>query len=377
MSALGCTWRLTISTMGFPMRFVLCAGMLLFGQAADSPLRFEPTGHVVARLPSDVAGKLPVGSLTQEQGEAILTLSLLSDDKTPGPSMLGKYERTGNDLTFVPRFPLDAEATYRAVLTVAGNSRSLDMNAPKLAAKSPPTVVKIYPTAGVLPANHLRFYIQFDRPMRGGSALFKHLALLDDSGKEIEEPWLVDEIWDEATNTLILYIHPGRIKWGVELRESMGPVLVEKRRYSLVVRGEWTDLDGNKIGKDVVKNFRTTAEDRNRIELADWKLTAPAAGSREPVTLAFAKSVDCRSLQTGLTVTTAKGTPVAGKIAVGPDEKSWTFTPTEPWSAGPHRVDVSADLEDVAGNTPMRAFDVDLVELPRPTQKLRFDFEPR
>ena len=143
--------------------------------------------------------------------------------------------------------------------------------------------------------------------MRGGKELFKHLAILDDKGKEIDEPWLVDEIWDEENNTLILFIHPGRIKWGVELRDSMGPVLVEKRSYSLVVRGEWTDLDGNKIGKDVVKKFRTTAEDRIRIELADWKLKAPTAGTREPLTLTMSKSIDYRSLQTGLTVTDAKG----------------------------------------------------------------------
>ncbi|HEX3314545.1 MAG TPA: hypothetical protein VHR72_06605 [Gemmataceae bacterium] len=363
------------------MRFVFCAGVLLFAQAAEAPLRFEatPTGQrVVARLPGDVAGKLPAGSLTQEQGETLLTLSLLGNDaKTPGPSMIGKYERAGNDLTFTPRFPLDAGATYRAVLTVVGHSTPLDFRTPKLAAKSPPKVVHIFPTADVLPANHLRFYIQFDRPMRGGRELFKHLTLLDDKGKEIEEPWLVDEIWDEATNTLILYIHPGRIKWGVELRDSMGPVLVEKRTYSLVVRGEWTDLDGNKIGKDVVKRFRTTAEDRKRIELGDWKLTAPKAGTRDAVTLTFPKSIDVRSLQSGLAVANARGQAVAGTAAIGPGEKSWSFTPTEPWQPRSLRVNVSPDLEDDAGNTPTHPFDVDLDALPRPAQRLRIDFEPR
>ena len=108
--------------------------------------------------------------------------------------------------------------------------------------------------------------------MRGGKELFKHLAIRDDKGKEVEEPWLIDEIWDEENNCLILYIHPGRIKWGVELRQLMGPVLVEKRSYTLVVRGAWTDLEGNKIGKDVIKKFHTTAEDRVRLELSDWKL---------------------------------------------------------------------------------------------------------
>ena len=45
--------------------------------------------------------------------------------------------------------------------------------------------------------------------------------------------------------------------------------------------GYFRDLDGNKLGNDTVKKFRTTPEDRVRIELGDWKLTAPAAGTRD------------------------------------------------------------------------------------------------
>lgn len=353
--------------------------MLLVAQA-DPPLRFQETStgrQVVARLPAELAAKLPAGRLTQGQGEAVLTLSLLSENaKMPGPNMLGKYERAGNELTFTPRFPLGAGATYRASLSITGRTMSIDYRMAMLAAKAPPKVVKIYPTADILPANHLRFYIYFDRPMRGGKELFQHLAILDEKGMEIEEPWLVDEIWDEETNCLILYIHPGRIKWGVELRELMGPVLLEKRSYALVVRGAWADLDGNKIGKDMIKKFSTTGEDRVRIELSDWKLTAPTAGQRDPVALTLSKSVDYRSLKTGLTVTNAKNEILQGAIAIGKDEKSWRFTPNQPWQSGPHRVNVSADLEDVAGNTPARPFDMNLLTPKQRPQKLHIEFEP-
>lgn len=363
------------------MRLLLCTGLLLSAQATDAPLRFEPTPtgrQVVARLPAELAGKLPAGRLTQEQGEAVLTLALLAENtKMPGPNMLGKYERTGNELMFVPRFPLSAGAMYRASLRAAGGTTSMDYVMPMLAAKAPPKVVKIYPTADVLPANHLRFYIYFDRPMRGGKELFQHLAILDEKGKEVEEPWLVDEIWDEANNCLILYIHPGRIKWGVELRELMGPVLYEKRTYALVVRGAWTDLEGNKLGKDTIKKFSTTPEDRVRIELGDWKVTAPAAGTRDAVVLTLSKSVDYRSLQTGLMVTSANDETIAGTITIGKDEKSWRFTPIQPWQPGLHHINVSPDLEDVAGNTPSRPFDMDLLTPKRRAQKLQLEFQTR
>jgi hypothetical protein len=362
------------------MTALLCLTLSMVTQTAEA-LRFqatpEMTRQVIATLPAAQAAKLPEGRLTQETGEAILGVSLVADDtKKLGPAMLGKYERTANDLAFTPRFPLEAGQTYRATLKLDGKTLTLDYRVPEVKNQTPPKVLKIYPTADVLPANHLKFYIYFDRPIRGGKEIFKKIVLVDDEGKEIADPWLIDEIWDEASNCLIIYIHPGRIKWGVFLRELLGPVLFEKRSYSLVIRGELTDLEGNKIGNDVIKKFRTTPEDRVRIDVGAWKLTAPKAQSREPLQLTLPKSVDHRSLQRFLNVTDDKGQSVDGKIAIGKDEKSWHFTPTQPWQPRGYRLDIDDQLEDVAGNTPLRPFDLDLRAPKLAPQKLRFEFRP-
>jgi hypothetical protein len=364
------------------MTAYLCFTVALLAQPAEPALRFralpDQGREVVARLPADVAGKLPLGRLTPEQGESLLTLALLGDDKkTPGPAMLGKYERQENELTFTPRFRLDAGQTYRAGLKLDGKLVSLDYLMPAPPPKAPPTVVKIYPTTDVLPANHLKFYIYFDRPMRGGKELFKHIVLIDDKGNEILDPWLIDEIWDEENNCLILYIHPGRIKWGVGLRQILGPVLHEKRQYSLNLRKEWTDIDGNKMSQDVVKKFHTTPEDRVRIALSQWKLAAAKAGTREPLTLTLPKPIDHRSLQRFLSVTDDKGQQVDGKMAIGGEEKTWQFTPNTVWRNHGYRLEIGGELEDVAGNTPLRPFDLDLKAPKLGPQKLRFDFQPR
>ena len=109
----------------------------------------------------------------------------------------------------------------------------------------------------------------------------------------------------------------------------------------------------------------------------DWKLTSPTVGTRDALALTFPKSIDYRSLQSGLTVLNAKGQVIAGAMASDKDEKSWRFTPTQPWQAGAYRVSVSPDLEDVAGNTPSRPFDMDLLTPRWPAQKLHIEFEPR
>src|SRR5262249_19833663 len=201
------------------MTALLCLTLGLFTQTAEA-LRFqatpEMTRQVIATLPAAQAAKLPEGRLTQEAGEAILGVSLVADDtKKLGPPMLGRYERNANDLAFTPRFPLEAGQIYRATLNLDGKTLMLDYRVPIAEAKTPPKVVRIFPTTDILPANHLKFYIYFDRPMRGGKELFKQIVLVDDKGKEISDPWLIDEIWDEENNCLIIYIHPGRIKWGV------------------------------------------------------------------------------------------------------------------------------------------------------------------
>ncbi len=358
------------------MTIFLFLSLGLLAQPGDTPLRFhetKDTHQVIATLPAPQAAKLPAGRLTQEAGEAILSLSLLDDTKKPGPAMLGKYERNARELVFTPRFPLEPGQTYRAVLKLDGESFTEDRRIPELKNQTPPKVLKIYPTTDVLPANHLKFYIYFDRPMRGGKELFKLIELVDDKGNVIDDPWLLDEIWDDENNCLIIYIHPGRIKWGVLLRELLGPVLFEKRSYALVVRGALSDPAGNKLGADVVKKFRTTPEDRVRIDLNGWKLTAPKADTREPLTLTLSKSIDHRSLQRFLKVSDAKGEQIAGVISIGKEEKTWHFTPTQSWRKGSYRLDLDGQLEDVAGNTPVQPFDRDLKSPKLPAQTLRWE----
>ncbi len=351
----------------------------LIAQPADS-VRFQLSkdngARVVAQLLADQAAKLPAGKLTQTQGESVLTVNLLDDEtKKPGPAMLGKYDRDGNDLSFSPRFAFIGGQTYRATLQRDGKPVTINYVMPLPAAKPPLKVLKVYPTTDVLPANHLKFYIYFDRPIRGGMELFKLIQLVDDKGNVIADPWLLDEIWDADNNCLIIYIHPGRIKWGVELRQLLGPVLFEKRNYSLVVKGELSDPEGNKIGKDYIKKFKTTPEDRVRIDVSQWKIAYPKAVGRDPVTVTFPKSIDHRSLDRFLSVTDDKGQPIDGAITIGPEEKTWQFTPTKAWQARTYRLDAEDVLEDVAGNTPKVPFDHDKNSPKLRAQNLRWPFQ--
>ena len=233
------------------------------------------------------------------------------------------------------------------------------------------------PSADLLPANVLKFYIYFSRPMRGGQEIFNQIEILDAGGQVVSDAWLTDELWDETGEVLIIYIHPGRIKWGVVLRDVLGPVLVADRDYTFIVRGSVADADGRKLGIDFSKKFHTTAEDRTRVNLNAWKIVSPHAGTTEPMTVHLPKPIDHRSLQRLLAIQTADGQAVSGNASLGKDEKSWTWVPDHPWQNAGYQLVINGRLEDVAGNTPLRPFDMDLEAKTPPAQRLQIPFHPR
>jgi hypothetical protein len=61
-----------------------------------------------------------------------------------------------------------------------------------------------------------------------------------------------------------------------------------------------------------------------------------------------------------LMVVDENGGRIDGMVTVPDSTREWRFTPAHPWRPGSHRLRVSTDLEDVAGNSLRRVFDTDL-----------------
>ena len=76
----------------------------------------------------------------------------------------------------------------------------------------------------------------------------------------------------------------------------------------------------------------------------------------------FDRPLDHALLQRCLTVVDHDGRTVVGAASVPAGERSWTFTPAEPWPPVEHRLVVDTTLEDLAGNSVARVFDRDLTD---------------
>jgi len=277
-----------------------------------------------------------------------------------GPALLGSYAVENGTLVFRPQFPLTRGVRVRAVFRPP-QGREIEAGfevggAPAIASTR---VEHVYPSADVLPANELKFYVVFSASMARGEA-WHHIHLLESNGSEVHSPFLEinQELWNRDNTRLTVLFDPGRIKRGVLPNLQLGMALQEGKRYTLVIDRDWADAHGAHLVQAYRKIFRAGAADRAPIDPEKWRLMAPKAGTTDALAVDFQKPLDFALLQRMLTIEGSSGS-VPGTISVGRDETEWRFVPSAPWESGSYQLGINTELEDLAGNKVGEAFDVD------------------
>jgi len=282
--------------------------------------------------------------------------------------IFGTERRENGTLVFEPRFPLRPGLKYRAVFTPSGGP---PLEGTFLLPAPPPgpptTVVRVFPSVNVLPENQLKFYLHFSAPMARGEA-YRKIHLVESAGREVELPFLElgEELWDPSGTRLTLFFDPGRIKRGLKPREEAGPSLEEGKSYTLEVDRDWHDASGRTLGEGFRKSFRAAAPDDAQPDPARWTLEPPRAGTREGLAVLFEKPLDEAMLHRVLGVVGPGRAPLSGRIEIDREERRWRFFPDRPWEAGRHALVADTVLEDLAGNSIARPFEIDVV---RPIEK--------
>lgn len=284
------------------------------------------------------------------------------------PPIAGEYQVIGDVIRFTPRYPLVPGLSYRADFDrglVPGATQtpsppiSATFSLPKRLERSTTSVARVDPIVDVLPENQLKLYLHFSAPMRRGGA-YDYIRLIDFEGSTVDLPFLElgEELWDPESRRLTVLFDPGRIKRGLKPREDLGPVLVEGRRYRLVIDQAWRDAQGNELAGSHEKVFRVGPPDTSPPDPKTWAIQAPRAGSRRPLGIEFHEPLDRAMLDRCLIVRGPDG-PIPGSAQPSDDARSWRFVPRDPWGEGAHTLVVDSALEDLAGNSISRPFEVD------------------
>jgi hypothetical protein len=288
-----------------------------------------------------------------------------NDNPTP---MLGSFAVEMGFLRFRPRWPLVPGIRYTATFHPDkqpggqnfGPAVVATFTLPKPPLPPPATVARLYPSGDRLPENLLRVYLHFTGPMRRGD-VYDHIRLLGPGGKPVPSPFVTlgEELWNDEATRLTLLLDPGRQKHDLLPRQQMGPVLEAGKSYTLVIDGDIRDAHDRPTGKEFRKRFDAVAAETRPVQPAEWKITPPPAGRREPLVVAFDRLMDHAMVRRVVTVTDTSGNAVEGDVTTDDAETRWRFMPRQPWAAGEYALVVEAQLEDVCGNRVGRAFEVD------------------
>jgi hypothetical protein len=278
--------------------------------------------------------------------------------------ILGEGKVVDGAFVFEPRFPLRPGLEY--VARVDGVERRFRL--PEPPAGPPAAVVRVLPSADALPENLLRFYVHFSAPMSRGE-VYRRVRLLKADGRPVDLPFLElpEELWNHEGTRVTLLFDPGRIKQGLKPREDSGPALEAGKSYTLVVDAAWPDAKGRPLAAGFRKAFSVGPPDAVQPDPKRWTLRAPKAGTVDPLTVRLDEPLDEAMLQRCVTVS-----GVEGVVEVAPGEQTWSFRPSAPWKAGPHELKIDRDLEDRAGNSVGRPFEVDIFEKIDPAVVPRF-----
>ncbi len=291
------------------------------------------------------------------------------------PAILGSYSTDESSLIFTPRFRFVPGLTYEAQFNFpllysmlaekppypSKDILSLSFTIDDLTSHPPTRVTQIYPTSSELPMNQLKLYLHFSGNMQKGQA-YDNIQLFHSTGEAVEAPFLEipQELWNSNGNRLTVLFDPGRIKRDLAPNLQMGLPLQEGRSYRLVIDKSWKDQFGNSLQREFVKEFKVVAVDRESPNPEKWKKVLPKAGTRDPIQLHFGEALDHALLQRMIWVLTEKNEQVEGSISITNVEKTWQFTPVEPWAEAEFNIAIDSRLEDLAGNSISRLFDTDL-----------------
>jgi hypothetical protein len=283
------------------------------------------------------------------------------------PSVQGRYRVNGDAVEFTPLFSFDAGRKYTVVFDSSRLPKPrvvpllvTTVSLPAIERKPSTTVVRMLPTAGVLPENLLRVYLEFSEPMSRGSGR-DYITLLDETGQEVKDAFLAldVELWSADYRRYTVLFDPGRVKRGILPNELFGRALTPGKKFTIQVDQKWRDGHGQPLAAPFSKTFQVGPADLAPMQLADWKLEMPKAGTTNPLVVNFPKPIDHGLLERSLGIDRRGGGPVNGQISIGAQERSWSFQPLDRWRAGQYVLVVMSNLEDPAGNRIGKPFDID------------------
>lgn len=272
-------------------------------------------------------------------------------------AMIGQLDKIELGLRFSPLVDFNLNTTYTCLYRNEVYTFKLDLEAEYDFLKIRDT----YPSSPELPANLLKIYVRFNKPI-STTNLQDKIKLQTAEGRPIDRSFLPMEnaLINEDGTLLTLWIEPGRQKRGLGPNSHLGSVLHNGDDIILFISKDITDRNGISMSEDYQRKMKIVAEDRVKPDFTNWNIISPNPESKEVLKIRFDESLDFASAKKSFSIMFNDKMDVFGSWEMGPSERSVLFYPNERWAKGAYWVHISPDLEDLAANNLVRLFDSDV-----------------
>ena len=173
------------------------------------------------------------------------------------------------------------------------------------------------------------------------------------------------DFWSPDGRRYTVFLDPGRVKRGILPNDQFGRALspgIASRSPSIRAGATRT---ASRWRRRSAHDFGVGPADMAPIRLEDWRIHAPAAGTRDPLVVTFPKPLDHGLLQRALGVATGGATLDGDDRRRREGETEWRFTPRAAVASRRYDLVVLSILEDPMGNKIGRPFDIDTFERDR------------
>ncbi len=300
----------------------------------------------------------------------ILSVHILVGNKASEIPVTGKYALQENKLSYTPLYRLGYDRDFEVRYIAEGKTYTETFKTPgnPQSAKTA-AAITAYPLTDSIPFNTLFFHVRFSEPMRDDKKAYEYVKVYDDKGNERSNPWRQKSFWLDSNRLLVLMVHPGRVKKGIDY---MGPLFDSGQYYTLTIDKNIGDIHGNPIAGNYSKKYYITGEDRRSPKPQLVSSNLPQAYTAEPLLLSFNEGVDYASVWDNTTLYDASGRKISCTVDAHGNDNTYLITPREQWQKGKYTLILGGAVYDFASNRINRLFEIKDV---REVEKDRLDTE--
>ena len=235
---------------------------------------------------------------------------------------------------------------------------------------TPTEVETVFPLTDSIPKNVLFFHLRFTQPMQASKLAFQNVGIYDENGKKFERLWRERSYWLDDNKLLVIMVHPGRVKRGIDLEI---PYEVGKE-YEFRVDGAFTDIYGKTVQQDFRKKFVVIEPDYEIPTVAFDRFVVQSSQTEQKIDLYFNDKMDHASIIDGVKILDPDGSEVEGLMTYVTDSH-YEFVPMYDWKKGKYQIVFGEIVCDLAANRLNRLFEMDKSEEVLKDKDVIWEFE--